>query len=231
MNTHTRKHRLKFTYSNVIATVALFFAIGGTGAFAATHLGRGSVGTQQLKAGAVTGAKVKDGSIGGADVAASTLGKVPSAGHADSATSADHASRAETATRADTAGRADSATTAGRATVAASLTEPEPVHYIDTPGEPESGSIEIVTPIGFYRDQEGVVHLQGLVTPDNESSAGVFELPPGLQPGRDELFFGVSAVNGAFLSVEPDGEVRIIYGEKGHVVSLAGVTWRSVSTP
>jgi hypothetical protein len=49
-------HR-KFTYANVIATIALFVALGG-GAYAATQLPAKSVGTKQLKNGAVTKAKL-----------------------------------------------------------------------------------------------------------------------------------------------------------------------------
>lgn len=40
--------RLKLTYANVIATLALFIALGG-GAIAASQLGKNSVGSKQLK--------------------------------------------------------------------------------------------------------------------------------------------------------------------------------------
>ena len=72
--------------------LALFVALGGT-AYAATNLPRNSVGTRELRDGAVTSAKIRDKSVTGADVAdgsltgaqirSSTLGKVPSALHAD----------------------------------------------------------------------------------------------------------------------------------------------------
>jgi hypothetical protein len=55
------------TYANVIATLALFLALGGGGAYAASTLGRNTVGTGQLKKGAVTGAKVKDGTLAASD--------------------------------------------------------------------------------------------------------------------------------------------------------------------
>jgi hypothetical protein len=53
-------HRLrgKLTYSNVISTVCLFLLVGGGTAFAASQLGRESVGTNQLKKAAVTPAKL-----------------------------------------------------------------------------------------------------------------------------------------------------------------------------
>ena len=53
-------HRLrgKLTYSNVISTVCLFLLVGGGTAFAASQLGKESVGTNQLKKAAVTPAKL-----------------------------------------------------------------------------------------------------------------------------------------------------------------------------
>jgi hypothetical protein len=51
-----RRLRGKLTYSNVVATLALFIALGG-GALAATQLKKNSVGTKQLKRNSVTGEK------------------------------------------------------------------------------------------------------------------------------------------------------------------------------
>jgi hypothetical protein len=47
----------RLSYANVVATLALFVALGG-GAYAATQLKKNSVGTKQLKNGAVTEAKI-----------------------------------------------------------------------------------------------------------------------------------------------------------------------------
>jgi hypothetical protein len=54
--------RSRLTYSNVIATMALFIALGGV-AVAATQLPRNSVGARQLKRGAVTSAKLAKKSV------------------------------------------------------------------------------------------------------------------------------------------------------------------------
>jgi hypothetical protein len=54
--------RNRLTYSNVIATMALFIALGGV-AVAATQLPRNSVGAKQLKRGAVTSAKLAKKSV------------------------------------------------------------------------------------------------------------------------------------------------------------------------
>jgi hypothetical protein len=56
--------RSKFTYANVIATIALFAALGG-GAYAATQLPKNSVGTAQIKNNAVTPAKLSQSAEAG----------------------------------------------------------------------------------------------------------------------------------------------------------------------
>jgi hypothetical protein len=107
--------RKRLTYANVMSSIAVFLVLGGATALAASQLGKNSVGSKQLKKNAVTtaklkdnavssaklknnavtnskiadasvsGAKVQDGSLTGSDINASTLGKVPSASHADTA--------------------------------------------------------------------------------------------------------------------------------------------------
>ena len=167
-----RTIRSKLTYANVMATVAVFIALGGT-AYAATQLKKNSVGTKQIKNQAVTAAKIKNGAITGAQVQsgsltgtqinASTLGTVPSA------------------TKAATA---NSATTAG---TASALTPPEAWHEVGTSGQPEflnswansTGAIHGET-VAFYKDREGVVHLKGDAT--GGSSAIMFKLPAGFRP-------------------------------------------------
>lgn len=51
--------RRRLTYANVVASLALFLAIAGGSAFAATQLAKNSVGAKQLKKNAVTAAKIK----------------------------------------------------------------------------------------------------------------------------------------------------------------------------
>lgn len=97
-----RRARGLVSYANVVATLALFLALGGGIAWAA--LGKNSVKSRQIapkavktsdiatnavtgakiKDDAVTGAKVKDDAVTGADVVESSLGKVPAATNADS---------------------------------------------------------------------------------------------------------------------------------------------------
>jgi hypothetical protein len=59
--------RGRLTYANVMATIAVFIALGGS-TYAATQVQRNSVGNRQLKKNAVTTEKVKDGAIIEADL-------------------------------------------------------------------------------------------------------------------------------------------------------------------
>jgi hypothetical protein len=70
-----RFRRPRLTFANVIACLALFIALGGTG-YAAFKLPRRSVGTRQLKAGAVTTSKVKRGAINLAKIKASAKNRL-----------------------------------------------------------------------------------------------------------------------------------------------------------
>jgi hypothetical protein len=80
--------RRKLTFSNVVALLALFVALGGS----AYAVSKNSVGTKQLKSsavhssdianGAVTTKKIKNDAVTGAKVKESTLGEVPSAASA-----------------------------------------------------------------------------------------------------------------------------------------------------
>ncbi len=80
--------RLNLSYANVMATIAVFIALGG-GAWAAVNLPlpKGSVGTKQIRKKAVktkdlgnqavTGRKVRNESLSGRQINESTLGTVP----------------------------------------------------------------------------------------------------------------------------------------------------------
>jgi hypothetical protein len=68
--------RASLTYANVIATIAMFLALGG-GAYAALKLPKNSVGAAQLKKGSVTGSKVKNGSLAASDFNRAALPRGP----------------------------------------------------------------------------------------------------------------------------------------------------------
>jgi hypothetical protein len=209
--------RPKLSFANVISVLALFVALGGT-AFAASQLGKNSVGPKQLKKNAVrtakiknkavTGAKIKPGTITGAQVNASTLGTVPVANLANS------------------------------------IAPVEPVHLVGAPGEPgfENGSSNLppsgpiaLNPAGFYKDHEGIVHLQGAVKVGSGGIPTVFTLPPGFRPapGRAlaslQLEETVLFIFGGNTNIEGFELSGKLFGQKEKSVVLDGITFRAES--
>lgn len=71
MSNHTKSRlgaiRSRLTYANVLASVAIFAALGG-GAFAATKAAKNSVVSKSIKNGQVKSQDVKDDSLTGADI-------------------------------------------------------------------------------------------------------------------------------------------------------------------
>ena len=65
--------RKRLTYANVASTLVVFLLIAGGTAFAASQLGKNSVGPKQLRKGSVNSAKVKDGSLRATDFAPNQL--------------------------------------------------------------------------------------------------------------------------------------------------------------
>jgi hypothetical protein len=79
--------------SMVVSLIALTVALSGT-AIAASALVNGD---KLIKKGSLSGNRLKNNTVTGKQIKESTLGKVPSASHADSATSATNAAAATTA--------------------------------------------------------------------------------------------------------------------------------------
>jgi hypothetical protein len=203
----------------IISIVALVFAMVGTG-YAAFKLPKKSVGTQQLKANAVTGAKVKNETLTGKKIKLKTLGVVPNAAHATAA---------------------DTATTATTATTANALPAPE-LHVIGAPGQPgflegahnistEGAPFQLV-PAAFFKDHDGVVHLEGAVEPGS-GEPFLFTLPPGYRPasGRIQVFGDESTTAIVFGSNMNIGGVDLsgVVLSAAPEVLLSGLTFRAES--
>lgn len=210
--------------ATVVAYLALFIA-SGSGAMAASHLGKNTVGTKQLKKNsvttakikkkAVTGAKVKNQSLTGENIKLSKLGTVPEAAHATSA---------------------DSANT---------LVPPEAIHLVGAPGEPpflNGWKDPLPSPtaetVGYYKDHEGIVRLTGVAV--NGSDQVVFQLPPGYRPANGKLLvfaagcipcapnhIGVVEVSGTGPAFIKDGAVAAPF--EATSVSFDGITFRAGS--
>jgi hypothetical protein len=212
----------------IVATVALVVAMAGT-TYAATQLPKNSVGAKQLKKDAVTGAKVKNGSLTGSDIDVASLGNVPSASNSERANLADRALTADSVGTAKTAQNADHAATAGHATTADTASEADhatsatsaetvpqagPIRIVGAAGQPPflNGSENRVLPegeyqsVGFYKDGQGIVHLEGVVKPGTvDPLIGlVFELPVGYRPAT-----------GKFVAFQPTSKQSVLIGGTG----------------
>jgi hypothetical protein len=213
---HLRKH---LTYSNVVGTLALFLVLTGATAFAATQLAKNSVGSKQLKKNAVTaakikkeavtGAKIKKDTVTGAKVNEASLGTVPSANLANS------------------------------------LSPLEAVHIVGAPGEPafENGAHNfgstgpfVLNSVGFYKDHEGIVHLQGIAETGKTSPSFVFTLPPGFRPASGKTIITEQVkeaggfIFGGNINLEGfDLSGKILGLEPENPVVLDGITFRAES--
>lgn len=211
--------RKRLTYANVMSTIAVFLVLGGASALAASQLGKNSVGSKQLKKNAVTtakikknavtGAKIKKDAVTGAKIKESTLGTVPSA------------------------------------TLADSIPPAEATHFVGAAGEPAfendsfnlgfSGPLKLAS-VGFYKDHEGIVHLEGIARVGKATGiAPIFTLPPGYRPaaGTVVLFeqFGESAtlIAGSNTSAEGVSFDGKVIGESEKVAVLDGISFRAAS--
>ena len=102
--------RPRLTYANVVATIALFAALGGV-SYAATTLPKNSVGTDQIQAEAVRTGKIADGAVTASKLGQGVRERIAASGATPATVSTPesvkHAHTADTADVADTAKDAD----------------------------------------------------------------------------------------------------------------------------
>ncbi len=152
--------RPQLTYANVMSTIAVFLALGGT----SYALARNSVGNRELKANAVTSLKVKNGSIGSKDLSASARAIRGQRGPAGPSGPT------------GPAGPPGPAAAEGWQALAFSN------------GWSNYGST--FEPAAYRKDQLGNVHLRGLITRASAAptSGPIGTLPAGYRPQRRRAF-------------------------------------------
>lgn len=152
--------RPRLTYTNVVATIALFAALGGV-SYAATALPNNSVGTSQIQAEAIRTGKIADGAVTASKLGEGVRERIAAAGstpaptstpesvkHAETADRATTASTAASATHANFASHADSADNADTADVANTAKDAEALggqpadHYMTANSVLQSGETE-----------------------------------------------------------------------------------------
>jgi hypothetical protein len=216
--------RKRLTYANVMSSIAVFLVLGGATAFAASkitakQLQANSVTTAKIKKNAVTASKIKNnaittgkianGAVTGAKVNVATLGTVPSA------------------------------------TLANSIPPAEATHLVGAPGQPgfENGAVNVgssgplrLSSAGFYKDHEGIVHLEGIVKVGSGSSIDpVFTLPPGYRPAAgtvlifEQISESATIIGGSNTGAEGIDLSGKVVGASGETMSLDGITFRAAS--
>lgn len=81
------------------------------------------------------------------------------------------------------------------------------------------------SPAKYYKDQFGVVHLQGMVKSGGLPSA-IFTLPEGYRPLQNRLFPVASGGYFGQIAVFTDGQVYFFVGYTDPYVSLEGISFR-----
>ena len=133
--------RDRLTYSNVVATLALFIALGGTGYAAAT------ITSSDIKNRTIKGGDVKKNALGGTEINERKLRQVPSARRAATAGSADISKNADVATQAGNSLTADLANVARDANTlagqgAAAFEQSSTVQFGKAPANPAGTGAE-----------------------------------------------------------------------------------------
>lgn len=204
----------------VIAMIALFVALGGTG-YAASQLNgkslkNNSVPGKKLKNKTVTGAKVKPNTLTGAQINEASLGTVPSASSAANAT-----------------------TLAGKPASDYAAAKAEPVRIVGASGQPQFregwgvGGDEQAP--GFWKDPFGTVYLQGQAGRSSGSEDVIFNLPPGYRPTNNSYFstYPSGGTGDVSIAVFPNGDVELFgFSESGDdgFVGLGGIVFRAAGS-
>jgi hypothetical protein len=143
--------RRHLTYANVMASIAVFVALGGVSYAATTINGskivKQSVGAGKLKNGTLTSTQVKKNSLTGASIDESSLGTVPSAQSAQTAQTATSATKATTATSAGSADNANHAASADTASSATSATSALTAADAETLDGLSSKQLQVTCPV------------------------------------------------------------------------------------
>lgn len=216
------RFRSSLTYSNVMATVAVFVALGGSSYAVATgsidsreiknntvrgkDIRNNDVTTRDLRNNSARGADVRDDSLTGDDVLESSLGAVPSASNAEALE--------------------------GKRAAEFASSSSEPYHEVGTVGQPDFqnswANISGFSSAAFYKDPLGVVHLKGFITGPTSGTVA-FTLPPGYRPPQKLVL--PAAGNGpeaALAILDTNGELTpACEGAGSCLVSIDGVTFRA----
>ena len=192
--------RPKLSYANVMSTIAVFIALGGT----SYAVARNSIGTRELKSNAVNSAKVRDGSLGARDLSATALRGAP------------RGPRGLIGPNGPIGPAGATGPTGPPGPAAAEGWTALPFAN----GWTNYGSVWELC--AYRKDQLGVVHLRGLATRAAGTvplESAIAILPAGYRPRRYRLF--------AVHTGEPHEVGRVNVGPDGDISWTSGATAQS----
>ena len=190
--------RSRLTYANVMATIAVFIALGA-GAYAA-GLRPNSVKSKHIVNNQVKPVDLRDDTLPG--------GGLTSADIAPEAVGGDDLKPPEVVSLAGLI--------AG------------PYNCGSEINQWTNLSLNVNNEVGYYRDPFGRVHLQGIAVKCGEPPSGevIFTLPAGYRPDKLNHFGTVASDAFGVVGVDPLGQVQRLAGNPAGWISLDGLSFR-----
>jgi hypothetical protein len=208
----------------VIAVIALFVSLGGTGYAAIKITGK------SVKNGSLTGKDIKSNSVTGKNVKGLGAGDFKSGQLPTGPQGPKGATGPRGATGASAPGLGPVIPVrAGSSNGNCTATPPKTGEFCRSAGGSQQSNYGApLQPVGYYKDGFGIVHLQG--TASLAYCCDLFILPPGFRPATARRVFA-SETNGAhaYIQVDPTGLVGhnvSVSGAGVHPVSLDGMDFR-----
>jgi hypothetical protein len=206
----------RLTYANVMATIAVFIALGGS-SYAVSR-----INGKRIQGHSISGSKLKRNTLTGRQIREQRLATVPNASKLD---------------KLDSTAFQRSGAAAGGALAGTypnpSIAAPEAFHIVGTAGEPPfegtwANHGSGFAPASFYKDHLGRVYLRGTITDGSEGS-NAFVLPASYAPSENiyaPAAAGLVTPKVATVEVFNNGNVFINNAVIGDPVSLDGISFR-----
>ena len=243
--------RARLTYANIVATIALFVALGGGAAYAVDEWTGANIENESLTGADVRGASnsttAVNGSLTGADISGQQASAARGAPYVNGSLTT-HDIAEGTLRGVDVRDNALTGADVDESSLGAIGSEGW--HNVGAPGEPgfwevnteECGTTQgwenaLGSSLGFYRDRMGRVFLRGGIV-DGQTAWGnnglcaiVFVLPPGYHPSQDENHLALTAeypagmFEPAHVSINQHGAVSVERANEDWV-ALDGISFR-----
>jgi hypothetical protein len=243
--------RARLTYANIVATIALFVAVGGGAAYAIDEWTGANIANESLTGadvrGVSNGTTAVNGSLTGADISGQQASAARGAPYVNGSLTT-HDIAEETLRGVDV--RDNSLKGADIDEPSLGAIGSEDWHDVGTAGEPDFWEVNtedcgttqgwenvLGTSVGFYRDRLGRVFLRGGIV-DGQTTWGnsglcsvVFVLPPGYRPSQDENQLALTAeypagmFEPAHVSITQHGFVSVERANEDWV-TLDGLSFR-----